>query len=93
MLYPAAAPATPLLAKLETVRHVAILYQPFVPTAAGKLLDQLGVAAGEARSFIALSPGGAYSLKPGTPLAKPTPIFPRIEAKEEEELVPAPAAA
>ncbi|CAM9914679.1 unnamed protein product, partial [Sphacelaria rigidula] len=77
---------------LEAVRHVGILYQPFMPTAAGKLLDQLGVPDGEARSFAAISPGSQseYSLRGGSPLEKPTPVFPRIE---KEEAVPAPAAA
>lgn len=82
---------TVLWVVLETVRHVAILYQPFMPTAAGQLLDQLGVPDGEARAFTALSRSGRdeYSLRPGAPLAKPTPIFPRIE-KNAEEKMPAP---
>ncbi|CAN0411120.1 unnamed protein product, partial [Hapterophycus canaliculatus] len=73
---------------LETIRHVGILYQPFVPESAGKLLDQLGVPEGEARLFTALDPGpgeGRFSLEPGAPLDKPVPVFPRIEALEEEE--------
>jgi methionyl-tRNA synthetase len=58
----------------ETLRHLAILVQPFVPTAAGKLLDQLAVPA-TARDFTALAEA---PLAAGTPLPKPEPIFPRF---------------
>eukprot|EP00752_Nemacystus_decipiens_P002370 g2239.t1 len=85
---------TVLWVLLETIRHVGILYQPFVPESAGKLLDQLGVPEGDARLFTALEPGGGrFSLQPGAPLNKPTPVFPRIEAPEVATGVPAPAAA
>ncbi|CAN0299600.1 unnamed protein product [Pylaiella littoralis] len=86
---------TVLWVLLETIRHVGILYQPFVPESAGKLLDQLGVPEGDARLFTALlepeEEGGGgfqFSLQPGAPLDKPVPVFPRIEA---EEVVPAAA--
>jgi methionyl-tRNA synthetase len=58
----------------ETLRHLAILVQPFVPGAAARLLDQLGVPA-TARAFTALA---AAPLAPGTPLPKPEGIFPRF---------------
>ncbi|CBN79628.1 Methionyl-tRNA synthetase [Ectocarpus siliculosus] len=76
---------TVLWVLLETIRHVGILYQPFVPEAAGKLLDQLGVPEGDARLFAALDQGGGgrFSLQPGVPLDKPVPVFPRIEVPEE----------
>jgi methionyl-tRNA synthetase len=57
----------------ETIRHLAILVQPFVPTAATKLLDQLAVAPGS-RDFAALAQA---PLTPGTHLPKPEGIFPR----------------
>lgn len=79
---------------METIRHVGILYQPFVPESAGKLLDQLGVPEGDARLFSALEPAGGmsrFSLEPGATLSKPVPVFPRIETPEE--MVTAPAAA
>jgi methionyl-tRNA synthetase len=62
---------TVLWVAAETIRYLAILMQPVVPTAAGKLLDQLGA---EARDFAALD--GA-PLVPGTPLPKPEGVFPR----------------
>lgn len=58
----------------EVIRQIAILAQPFVPQAAGKLLDLLAVGA-DARDFANL--GGARRLASGTPLPPPTPVFPR----------------
>ena len=79
---------TVLYVILEVLRHVAILYQPVIPTSAGKLLDQLAVPQ-EERMFVHLSKKddndndddetNMYKLKPGTPIAKPQVIFPRIE--------------
>jgi methionyl-tRNA synthetase len=65
---------TVLYCLAETLRHLAILAQPFVPGAAGKLLDQLAVPQ-EARHFAALV---AAPLAPGTRLPKPGGIFPRF---------------
>ena len=48
----------------ETIRHLAILVQPFVPGSAKALLDQLAVPFA-ARVFAALGPEAA--LRPGTP--------------------------
>ena len=59
---------------VETIRHLAILAQPFVPGAAGRLLDQLAVPAA-ARSFTALA---GSPLAPGTRLPKPEGVFPRF---------------
>ena len=64
--------ATVLYALAETLRRLAILAQPFVPGAAAKLLDQLGVAK-EKRDFAALK----LALAPGAALPKPEGIFPR----------------
>ncbi len=57
----------------ETLRHLAVLTQPFVPGSAGRLLDQLAVPA-DRRSFAALAEG---PLVPGTLLPAPSGIFPR----------------
>jgi methionyl-tRNA synthetase len=71
---------TILYVTAEIVRRVAILSQPYVPDAASKLLDQLGVAPSE-RTFEALAPGVA--LRPGGKIATPQPVFPRyVEEKE-----------
>jgi methionyl-tRNA synthetase len=69
---------TVLYVLAEGLRHLAILAQPVMPQAAGRLLDQLAVDPA-ARHFAALGPAGA--LRPGTPLPAPEPMFPRyVEA-------------
>jgi len=64
---------TVLYALAEAIRHLAIVTQPFVPTAASQLLDQLAVDP-QRRDFAALS---AAPLLPGTQLPKPHGVFPR----------------
>jgi len=73
--------ATVLYVLCETIRHLAILTQPVVPSAASQMLDQLAVPAGD-RSFAAL--GDAGRLIPGTPLPKPSGVFPRLAEAAEE---------
>jgi methionyl-tRNA synthetase len=65
---------TVLYTLAETIRHLAILAQPFVPGSAAKLLGQLSVPA-ESRDFAALA---ASPLAAGTRLPKPEGIFPRF---------------
>jgi methionyl-tRNA synthetase len=65
---------TVLFVLAETIRHLAILAQPFVPGSAAKLLNQLAVSAG-ARDFAALA---RAPLLPGTRVPKPEGIFPRF---------------
>ncbi|HZS84988.1 MAG TPA: methionine--tRNA ligase [Stellaceae bacterium] len=71
--------ATVLYTLAETIRHIAILVQPVMPDAAGRLLDQLALGP-EARDFASLA---ARPLVPGTLLPKPVGVFPRhIEERE-----------
>jgi methionyl-tRNA synthetase len=70
---------TVLWTTAEVLRQVAILLQPVVPEAAGKLLDQLAVPA-DARSFARLGPAGR--LVGGVALPAPAGVFPRIQAEE-----------
>jgi methionyl-tRNA synthetase len=64
----------------EVLRVVALLCQPFIPEAAGKFLDLLGVAA-ESRSFACATPD--HALKAGATLPAPAPVFPRYVEPEE----------
>ncbi len=66
--------ATVLWVLAETIRHLAIHTQPYVPESAAKMLDQLSVAP-DARSFERLD--RAHALVAGTALPKPSPVFPR----------------
>ncbi len=67
----------------ETIRHLAILIQPFTPDASSRMLDQLAVPV-DRRGFNCLVK--EHALTPGTPLPDPSPVFPRITDN------PAPAA-
>jgi methionyl-tRNA synthetase len=66
---------TVLYVTAEVLRQVAILCQPFMPASAAKLLDILGVPAGE-RSFDRLG-SADKRIAPGTHLPAPAPVFPR----------------
>ena len=71
---------TVLYTLAETLRHLAILVQPFVPGAAAKLLDQLAVPEA-ARNFATIE---SAPLVPGARLPVPEGIFPRyVEARAE----------
>lgn len=70
---------TVLYVTLETLRRVGLLVQPFVPSAAAKLLDLLAVPA-DRRMLKDAGEGGR--LVPGTALPAPAPIFPRFEKPE-----------
>ena len=79
---------TVLYVTAETLRNIAIMAQPVVPTAAGKLLDLLGVAE-DARFFAHV--GAAHRLPAGATLPAPAPIFPRyVEAEEGAAIAPKP---
>jgi len=73
--------ATVLYVTAEVLRQVAILAQPVMPTACGRLLDLLGVPDG-ARAFAAL--GAAGRLVAGTPLPAPSGLFPRYVESEPD---------
>ena len=64
--------ASVLYVTAEVVRRIAILAQPVMPAAMGKMLDALAVSQ-DSRDFAHL----AQPLTPGTPLPAPAPIFPR----------------
>lgn len=61
---------------LEVLRYIAIMLQPFIPSSANKMLDQLGVNK-EERLFKHL--GCDYALRAGSDILEPTIIFPRFE--------------
>src|SRR5580704_1832929 len=65
---------TVLYVTAEVIRQVAVLALPFMPAAAGKLLDLLAVPA-EERQFAAL--GGGHRIAAGAKLPPPVAVFPR----------------
>jgi methionyl-tRNA synthetase len=70
---------TVLYVIMEVLRYVAILYQPIIPNASNQILDLLQVPQDE-RTFLHLESN--YRIKPGSPVNKPTGIFPRIDVAE-----------
>lgn len=74
---------TVLYVTAEIVRQIAILAQPVMPEACGRLLDQLSVDA-KARDFASLGESGR--IKPGLPLSRPEGVFPRYVEQEESAL-------
>src|SRR5450432_2978345 len=74
---------TVLFVTIETLRVAAILLQPVLPGAMGKLLDLLAIPAA-ARNFSVLGGGAnqggieaSHRLRAGAALPPPAPIFPR----------------
>ncbi|AFC70161.1 methionine--tRNA ligase [Rickettsia amblyommatis] len=65
-----------LYALLEVLRYIAIMLLPFIPNAANKMLDQLGVNK-EERLFKHLIRD--YTLTAGSNILEPTIIFPKFE--------------
>lgn len=72
--------ATVLYVLAETLRCIAILVQPVMPTSMGKMLDQIAVPEDQ-RDFSFLT--ADYALKAGTPLPAPSGVFPRYVAEEK----------
>lgn len=70
---------TVLYVLAETIRHLALMTQAFMPAASAKMLDQLSISA-EHRSFDYV--GSAHGLVPGTALPKPEGAFPRFVVEE-----------
>jgi methionyl-tRNA synthetase len=70
---------TVLYVTAEVLRRVAICSQPFVPSSAARLLDQLAVDA-KARDFSALD--GGTRIPAGVKLPAPAPVFPRYVEPE-----------
>ena len=73
--------ATVLYVLAETIRHLALLTQPFMPDSSSRLLDQLAIP-DDVRNFTNLNPECA--LKPGTSLPKPEGVFPRFMDDADE---------
>jgi len=70
-----------LFVTAETLRVIALLCQPFIPEAAARLLDLLGVKP-DARDFAFATP--EHRLFAGAQLPAPAPIFPRYVEPEAE---------
>ncbi|MHB8829712.1 MAG: methionine--tRNA ligase [Syntrophales bacterium] len=75
---------------LESLRIVAVLVSPFMPGAASRIMEQLGIAAPAAENFETIKKWGG--LAAGSLLKAGGPLFPRVEIKAAaEKQEPAPA--
>jgi methionyl-tRNA synthetase len=74
-----------LLTLFGVVRTLAIAIRPVVPGSADRLLDQMGIPAGE-RDCAALADGGWYDrlVASGFRLSQPVGVFPRLELPAED---------
>ncbi len=69
----------------ESIRHIAIMLQPFLTRAPQEIFRQLGIAGGEATAWDRLY---SFSAIPqGTVVQKGEPIFPRLEVDKEVEAI------
>ena len=73
---------TVLYVLVETIRHLALYIQPYMPDSANTMLDQLAVPADE-RDFSNVGEGSA--MKAGATLPKPEPVFPRFVEEEQAD--------
>jgi methionyl-tRNA synthetase len=85
-----------MVSMLLSLRAAEGLVRPFLPTAADRIADQLGLPPLTRHAEI----GAPESLPPGTNLASPQPIFPRLEVQRSapapkpnaEPVIPPPSA-
>jgi methionyl-tRNA synthetase len=71
--------ATVLYQALESLRIIALLLAAFVPSTSEKMWSQLGMEENIWKKNLILN-GKWGGLKPGRRVAKPTPLFPRIDS-------------
>jgi methionyl-tRNA synthetase len=75
-----------LYTALETLRSIAILINPMMPSASNAIWAQLGIS--EPISSQRWESAGVWAgLKPGTQTTEPRPIFPRIDTKALAEKI------
>jgi len=65
----------------ETIRHLGLYIQPFMPDSAAKMLDLLAIPE-NARDFDHVGPD--HALTAGMALPKPEPVFPRFVDEDAE---------
>lgn len=66
---------------LESLRIVSVLLQPFLTQAPRRMWEQMGLTPGELTNWESAASFGL--IKPGTPIKKEQPLFPRLDVKEE----------
>ena len=81
--------ATVLYVLAETIRTLGLIVQPVMPESGNAILDRLKIDENK-RDFLSFNKENA--LTPGTPIDKPSPVFPRyVDEVDKEQEVPADA--
>lgn len=70
---------------VEALRQTAIMLQPFLTETPERIFHQLGVTADEHKEWESLSEFGI--IPAGTKVQKDQPIFPRLDAEEETQII------
>ena len=70
---------------VKAIRDLTLAVQPIIPTSAGKMLDQLGIPAGD-RDYAAFADSDWYDRLTGAGfrLDAPAPLFPRLELPADD---------
>jgi methionyl-tRNA synthetase len=69
---------------LESLRIIAVLVTPFMPSSAKKIQEQIGIADRAGQTFEGIRRWGG--LPPGSVLTRGDSLFPRVELKKEEKM-------
>ncbi|GAA0503959.1 methionine--tRNA ligase [Salinibacillus aidingensis] len=69
----------------ESIRHIAIMLQPFLTSTPDKIFNQVGIKDEALRSWDSLSQFGM--IQAGTKVQKDQPIFPRLDAETEVQAI------
>lgn len=69
----------------ESLRQIAVMLQPFLTQTPGRIFQQLGVQDDALKTWPSLSEFGAIT--EGTSVQKDEPIFPRLDAEEETQII------
>jgi methionyl-tRNA synthetase len=76
--------ATIIYNLLESLRIIAVLITPFMPSSAKKIMEQLGIRDMAEQTFDRILRWGG--LPPGSALKRGESLFPRVEFKKEEKM-------
>ncbi|MFC7061751.1 methionine--tRNA ligase [Halobacillus seohaensis] len=69
----------------ESLRHIAVMLQPFLTETPEKIFKQLGISDDAAKTWTSLSE--FQGILEGTKVQKDDPIFPRLDAEEEIQII------
>ncbi|MGI8317342.1 methionine--tRNA ligase [Halobacillus mangrovi] len=70
---------------VESLRQIAVMLRPFLTQTPERIFSQLGVTSDEQKSWESLNQFGA--IPTGTNVQKDDPIFPRLDAEEETQII------